>query len=62
MIAMPERIRNGAAPERCANKSSSGIASASRQKPAATGPTSASRTIHGPSARKMFATIKAAKA
>ena len=38
------------------------MASASRQKPAATGPTSASRTIHGPAASTRLARISAGKA
>src|SRR5690242_20360347 len=42
--------------------SSTGIASAIRQKPTATGPTSASRTNHGPKASAALATSSAASA
>ena len=45
-----------------ASRSRKGTASAIRQKPAATGPTSASRTIHGPSASTRLPRISAGKA
>ena len=44
------------------NQARKGKASASRQKPAATGPTSARRTIHGPAASARLAAISAGKA
>ena len=63
VAAMPRlKPANGALAPIRAIASRNGTAIASRQNAAATGPTSASRTIHGPNARKALARISAAKA
>src|SRR3954468_10439139 len=65
MARLARRAPDGAGCPRCwrqANRARKGIASASRQNPEATGPTSASRTIHGPTARIRLPRISAGKA